>query len=212
MFLVLHQCNDDLDSWFAYLIYLSPVSQTIYTCFVSYLVLNGYCFYVFEKLVNSWSGSQPQVSMNDKFWPRAIRNYAIWIYTSVWTENRTIARNRNNFTIKSCYSETTLFESALFEDPLYTKIARYYLTESEYLVCLDFSSVTHIFPTAFYLAMDNGITDEKKSLQVAYCLEFFSSELKIGGAKYPTRLLVYSLCTHLRLSEDFFIFFKWLKQ
>ena len=37
-----------------------------------------------------------QLSTNDKFWPRVIRNY-----TSVRAEKHAIAKNRDNFTIKS---------------------------------------------------------------------------------------------------------------
>ena len=55
------------------------------------------------------------------------------ILTIVCAKNRAIARNRTNFTIKSntwdqkvnrtsAYSETTLFETALFEDPLYRHV------------------------------------------------------------------------------------------
>ena len=58
-----------------------------------------------------------------------IRNHPIWIYTSELAKNHPILRNRPNYSItsrnfgpkiKSPYSEITLFEFTLFEDPLYT--------------------------------------------------------------------------------------------
>ena len=55
---------------------------------------------VWNKIVSITGGPQIAQKFVPKFL-RAIRNCADWIYTSVRAENRAIARNRTNFTLKS---------------------------------------------------------------------------------------------------------------
>ena len=67
-FLELYQSDYNLDSWFAYLIYLKhqSITHTIYMYMFCFLI-NGY-MYLFEDFVNIWS--QPQVSTKNTFWPQ----------------------------------------------------------------------------------------------------------------------------------------------
>ena len=89
------------------------------------------------------------------------------------------------------------------------------LTKSSEVI--DFSLVTHIFPTAFiwlWINVVNGITDEKISAR-GKLLGFFV-RIKNWGSKIGTHLniyflLVYTLCTHLGLSADFFHLFQMIE-
>ena len=83
-FLELYQSDYNLDSWFAYLIYLTPVNHTIYMYMFCFLI-NGYIFLRTLSTFDPSLKSQPRIhsglkrdqyskSKNSKQWAKILKN------------------------------------------------------------------------------------------------------------------------------------------